>query len=194
MYCLNYEQYLFLNNYYNKLLNTIMAPLTAKLFRDYFGGSWLGRITKNGEFLREITFNWNTAFGEYSAIGIEEGSFAPYSSGIIDNTNQISVTGWRSDVKRWCATWYNQFGGYGELQWVSQEVVKNRTVLFGFIHECKQESDCLTNHVVECEIIDQNNFVYTIRSFRKGFVKIEVERVRTAEELKKFIKNQSLSN
>ena len=48
-----------------------MAQLTAKLFRDYFGGSWKGTIMKNGEFQREIIFNWNKSFGEFSAIGTE---------------------------------------------------------------------------------------------------------------------------
>jgi len=167
-----------------------MAQLTAKLFRDYFGGSWLGKITKNGEFLREVTFNWNKVFGEYSSIGAEEGFVAPYSSGAIDNTNQISAAGWRNDVKRWYITWYNEFGGYGELQWVSQEIVNNRTVLYGFIQECKQETDCLTDHIVECEIIDQDNFIYTIRSFRKGQVEIEFRRNRTSKELKTLIQDQ----
>ena len=38
-----------------------MAELTAKLFRDFFGGSWCGKITRNGEFQREVVFNWPEA-------------------------------------------------------------------------------------------------------------------------------------
>lgn len=167
-----------------------MAKLTAKLFRDNFGGSWIGKITKNGEFQREITFNWNKCFGEFSAIGVEAGFIVPPCSGALDNSNQISVGGWRSDVKRWCRTWYNEYGGYGELEWSSQELIDGKTVLYGFLHECKQESDDCTNHIAKCEIIDKNNLKYTIQSFRKGLVEIDVKRIRTANELKNLLQNQ----
>jgi len=168
-----------------------MAQLTAKLFRDYFGGSWKGKIFKNGEFQREITFNWNKSFGEFSAIGVEVGYIVPPSNGAIDNTNQVSIAGWKSDVKRWYRTWYNEFGGYGELQWTSRAKIDNKTVLYGFVHECKQESDDCTEHIIQCEIIDKNHFKYTIQSFRKGIVIIEVKRVRTSKELKKLMEDQT---
>lgn len=42
-----------------------MTELTANLFRDLFDGCWSGKITKNGEFQREIIFNWPKAFGQY---------------------------------------------------------------------------------------------------------------------------------
>jgi len=35
-----------------------MAELAAKLFRDYFGGGWVGKVKKNGKFQREVVFNW----------------------------------------------------------------------------------------------------------------------------------------
>ncbi|MGB5262315.1 MAG: hypothetical protein WBN28_01865 [Lutimonas sp.] len=169
-----------------------MAKLEAGLFRAYFGGSWKGKIFKNGEFQREITFNWNKSFGEFSAIGTEEGFIVPPSNGAFDNTNQVSIAGWKNDVKRWFITWHNEFGGYGELQWTSQELIDGKTVLYGSLHECKQESDDCTEHIVKCIIKDEDNFKYTIQSFRKGIVEIEVKRVRTSKELKKLMEDQTI--
>jgi hypothetical protein len=168
-----------------------MTELTAKLFRDYFGGSWIGRITKNGEFQREIIFNWPEAFGKFSSIGVDEGMIVPPGFGIQDNTRQVAISGWRSDTRRWCAEWYNEFGGYGELQFTSQEVIDGVTLLHGSLHECKQESDDPTDHIALCEMYDQNNFKYTIRSSRKGLVEIVVRRIRTAKELKALMEKQT---
>ena len=132
-----------------------MAELTAKLFRSYFGGSWLGKITKNGEFQREIVFNWPIAFEKFTAIGTEGGLTTPPGIGFHDDTNKVAVAGWRQDTKRWCIFWFNEFGGYGEAQWTSQETVNNITKVYGFCNECKQESDDLTNHNILCDIHDQ---------------------------------------
>jgi len=160
-----------------------MPALTAKLFRDYFGGSWISRITKNGEFQREIVFNWPVAFGKFSAIGTEAGLVVPPDTGVLDNTRQLSISGWRADVNAWNQVWHNEFGGYGELQWTSQDIVNGVTVLYGFCHECKQETDDPTDHIIMCEMVDQDNFKYTIRSFRKGVTEIVAKRIRTANEL-----------
>ncbi len=165
-----------------------MAELTAKLFRDYFGGSWSVKIAKNGDFQREIVFNWPEAFGKYSSLGIEAGLVVPPYTGVLDNTSQVAFAGWRPDVRRWVHTWHNEFGGFGELQWTSQEEVEGLTVLHGFIHECKQEGDDPTEHVIKCEMFDKNNFKYTISSFRKGLTEIVAKRIKTAEELKKLMK------
>ena len=168
-----------------------MAELTANLFRDYFGGSWLVRIIKNNDFQREIVFNWPEAFGKYSSLGAEEGFVVPPNSGALDNTRQLANAGWRSDVRRWVQSWHNEFGGFGELQWTSQEKVEGLTVLHGFIHECKQEGDDPTSHVIKCEMFDKNNFKYTISSFRKGLTEIVAKRLKTAEELKKMMEKQA---
>ena len=167
-----------------------MAVLTAELFRNYFGGSWLGRITKNGEFQREVVFNWPNAFDKFSAIGTEEGMTTPPGIGFHDDTKKVSVAGWRQDIKRWCITWHNEFGGYGEAQWTTQETVNKITSIYGFCNECKQESDDVTYHIISCEMTDQNHFKYTINSFKKGLVEIEAKRIRTAEDLKKLMVNQ----
>jgi hypothetical protein len=168
-----------------------MAELTAKLFRDYFGGSWSGRITKNGEFQREINFNWPVLFGKFSSLGTESGLMVPQDGGILDNTRQIIIAGWRSDIRRWCYTWHNEFGGYGELQWSSQEKVNEVTVLYGIVHECKQEVDDPTDHIAMCEMYDQDNFKYTIQSFRKGLLEIVAKRIRTAKELNYLLDKQA---
>ena len=113
-----------------------MAELSAKLFRGYFGGSWLAKITRNGEFQREIVFNWPAPFGKLSSLGIEEGILAPPYSGALDDTKQVAIAGWRSDIRRWGHIWYNEFGGFGEVQWTSQDVDDGVTVLYGFGHDC----------------------------------------------------------
>jgi hypothetical protein len=168
-----------------------MPALTAKLFRDYFGGSWSGRISKNGEFQREIVFNWPELKGKFSSIGAEEGLIAPPGLGVQDNTRQVAIAGWRSDTRSWCAHWYNEFGGYGELKFISQEVIDGVTILHGSLHECKQESDGPTDHVAMCEMYDHDNFKYSIRSFRKGLVEIVARRVRTANVLKTMMEKQA---
>jgi len=168
-----------------------MAELTAKLFRDYFGGSWTGRIAKNGEFQREIEFNWPEAFGKLSSFGTEPGMIVPPGLGVQDNTRQIAISGWRSDTRRWCAHWYNEFGGYGELQWLSQEEVNGVTILHGSLHECKQESDDPTDHTALCEMYDQDHFKYTIQSSRKGLTEIGATRIRTGKELNILLEKQA---
>ena len=168
-----------------------MAELTAKLFRNYFGGSWSGRITKNGEFQREIVFNWPELSGRFSSLGTEGGLMVPPGSGVVDNTRQIAIAGWRNDIRRWGQVWHNEFGGYGEVQWTSQEEVNGLTVLYGFGHECKQESDDPTDHIIMCEIFDHDNFKYTIRSFRKGLVEIVARRIRNGKELSTLLEKQA---
>jgi len=170
-----------------------MPELTAKLFRDYFGGSWSGKITRNGEFQREIEFNWPEAFGKFSSLGTSEGLMVPLYGGVLDDTKQIAIAGWRSDTRRWYAQWYNEFGGYGELQWISQVEVNGVTVLHGSLHECKQESDDPTDHVAICEMIDHDNFKYTIRSFRKGITEIVARRIRNANELNALLAKTTLN-
>ena len=167
-----------------------MAELTANLFRNYCGGSGLGKISRNGEYLRDIEFNWPEAFGKYSSFGTEEGLKVPSGGGFHDDTMKVTVSGWRQDVKRWYISWYNEFGGYGELQWTSQQIVNGVNILYGFGHECKQESDDLTNHIILCEMTDQNNFKYTLRSFKKGIIEIKARRIRTAELLKTLMKDE----
>jgi hypothetical protein len=168
-----------------------MSKLKAKLFRDFIGGSWLARITKNGEFQREIVFNWPAPFGQFSPLGTDTGLVVPANGGPLDDTKQVAVGGWRSDIGRWNTVWHNEFGGYGEIQWTSQDVVNGITVIYGVAHECKQETDDITNHIIMCEIFDKDNFTYTIRSFRKGITEIVARRIKTAKELDMELKKQA---
>jgi len=168
-----------------------MAELTAKLFRDFFGGSWSGKVTRNGEFQREVVFNWPELSSRQSCLGTEPGLIVPQGAGVLDDTRQVSVSGWRQDIRRWSHVWHNEFGGYGEIQWTSQEVVNEVTILYGICHECKQECDDPTDHIVRCEIFDQNHFKYTIQSFRKGILEIDARRIRTAKELNALLEKQA---
>lgn len=168
-----------------------MSELTAKLFRDFFGGSWSGVITRNGDFKRQVVFNWPELSGKFSSLGTEQGLIVPPGGGVLDDTRQVAISGWRHDIRRWSHVWHNEFGGYGEIQWTSQEVVKGVTTLYGSIHECKQESDDPTDHIIMCELFDMDNFRYTIRSFRKGVLEIVARRIRTGEELNGILEKQA---
>jgi hypothetical protein len=167
-----------------------MAELTGKLFREYFGGSWSGIITRNGEFKRRLVFNWPELNGNYSSLGTEPGLMVPPGGGVLDDTRQVAISGWRHDIRRWVHVWHNEFGGYGEIQWTSQDVVNGVKVLYGFGHECKQESDDPTDHIIICELFDRDNFKYTIRSFRKGLLEIVANRIRTSKELNVLMEKQ----
>jgi len=168
-----------------------VAELTAKIFRDVFGGSWLGKISKDGEFQREVVFNWPELGGKFSSLGTEAGLLVPPGGGFLDNTKQTSISGWRCDIRRWCHEWYNEFGGYGEIQWSSSEVIDTVTILYGFVNECKQETDDPTDHIAMCELYDNDNFKFTFRSFRKGLLEIAARRIRTGKELDALLKKQS---
>jgi len=168
-----------------------MAELTAELFREFFGGSWSCVLTRNGEFKRQVVFNWPELSGKFSSLGTGPGFMVPPGGGALDDTRQVAISGWRHDVRRWVDTWYNEFGGYGEIQWTSQEVVNNITILYGFCHECKQETDGMTDHIIMCELFDHDNFKYTLRSYRKGVLEIFATRIRTAKELNELLEKQA---
>jgi len=68
---------------------------------------------------------------------------------------------------------------------------KGITILYGFVHECKQESDDPTEHIVMCEMYDDNNFKYTIRSFRKGLLEIDASSISTAKKFNALFKKQA---
>jgi len=162
-----------------------MAALTAQFFRDYFGGRWNVNLSKNGEFQRTLIFNWPKTSGKFCSLGVESGLTVPPGLGFINDSNQIAIAGWRSDLSSWCAVWHNEFGGYGELKWTSTEVISGKTFFYGTLHECIQEGDDPTDHITMCEIIDQDHFKYTIQSYRKGLVEILAKRTKTTIELKK---------
>jgi hypothetical protein len=168
-----------------------MAVMTPNIFRDVFSGSWSGRISRDKEFQREVIFNWPEMSGKFSSIGTEPGSVVPEGGGILDNTRQVAISGWRSDIRRWGHVWYNEFGGYGDLQWTSSEVIDNVTNLYGICHECKQENSDPVDSIALCELYDKDNFRLTLMSFRRGLLEIVARRIRTGEELNKLLKNQS---
>lgn len=161
-----------------------MGALTAQFFRDYFGGRWNVNLSKNGEFQRTMIFNWPKTSGKFCSLGVESGLMVPPGLGFINDSDQIAIAGWRSDLACWCAVWYNEFGGYGELKWTSTEVISGKTFFYGTLHECIQEGDDPTDHSAMCEIIDEKHFVYAICSFRKGLIEISATKILTERELK----------
>ena len=168
-----------------------MPELTANIFRDFFGGSWSGRISRNGEFQREVVFNWPELSSRQSCLGTEPGFIVPEGDGVLDDTRQVSISGWRQDLRRWSHVWHNEFGGYGEIQWTSQDIVNGIGVIYGYCHECKQEGDDPTDHIIMCELFDKDSFRYTLQSFRKGILEIVASRIRTAIELNELLKKQA---
>ena len=172
-----------------------MAELNSKLFRDYFGGSWVGQVYNNGEFFREIEFNLPLAFEKnFSSIGTEEGLKVPAGVGFYDDTQKVAIAGWRQDLRRWSMSWFNEFGGFGEMNWTSCELQEGKNILYGYGHECKQESDGTTDHILKCEMLDQDNFKYSLRSFKKGLIEIHAKRTRTAEELELLMKSDGVKS
>ena len=138
-----------------------------------------------------MVFNWPELSGSQSSLGTESGLIVPAGAGVLDDTRQVSISGWRQDVRRWSQVWHNEFGGYGEIQWTSQDLVNDITVLYGFCHECKQECDDPTDHIIMCELFDYDSFRYTLQSFRKGILEIVARRIRTAEELNELLQKQA---
>ena len=65
------------------------------------------------------------------------------------------------------------------------------TIIYGSLHECKQEGDDPTDHAVMCEIMDKDRFRYTLQSFRKGILEIDATRIRTAKELHALLEKQA---
>jgi len=166
------------------------SELTANIFRDYFGGCWLGKIIKNGQFHREIVFNWPIAFGKFASIGTEEGQKVLSGGGFFDDTYKIIISGWQPDTKRWLCSWFNKYGGYGEIQWRSQDIINNVKVLYGIVHECKQESETPTDHTIFCEMFNLNTFKFTMNSFEKGVIELKAKRLKTAKALHAIMKDQ----
>jgi hypothetical protein len=65
--------------------------------------------------------------------------------------------------KKWCDPWFNDKGGYGELQWTS---VKGDTV-YGFCREVPEEDADAIEWMVSCKMVNNDNFIYTLRNAKK---------------------------
>lgn len=160
-----------------------MVELTAKLIRDYFKGSWLGKVSINGDFINENIFNWTEESDQYPVPNVKlEWKLLSESGNKAKKDNQIFSV-WRSDKSSWVNIWYNESGGYNELHWTSQEEVNGMTVLFGFLRERTNDSKLPTEYIAMCELNNQNSFKYTILSFRKGILEINAKRTGKAVDL-----------
>jgi hypothetical protein len=167
-----------------------MAELTTKLVRDYFAGSWSCQVFINGELNHELEFNWAEESDKYSVPAIKlEWRWLPGSGDKEEKNNQVIVA-WRSDKRSWVNMWYNASGGYSELQWTSQEVVNGITVLYGSLRERTSDGGLPTEHIAMCELNDQNNFKYTILSYRKGILEMVAKRNEIDQEMNAIAEEQ----
>jgi hypothetical protein len=163
-----------------------MSALNAKLFRDYFGGTWDCSISENGKPIGNAVLSWPEAFGK--CLGTPPGRVVPEFAGLQDSAvvAQVAIAGWRSDIKRWCDPWYNEKGGYGEVQWTS---IQGDT-LYGFCHEIKEEDADPIEWVISLKMLDQDHFNYNLISF-KGTMEVVGKRTRTAKELDQLMAAQA---
>jgi len=168
-----------------------MAELTTKLVRDYFKGSWSGKVFINGEFTNEIIFTWTEESEQYSVPNVKlHWKIMSDKLNIEEKDNRI-ISVWRSDKHSWVNMWYNKSGGYSEQQWTSQEEVNGITVMYGSLRERATEGGLPTEHIAMCELIDQNNFKYTILSYRKGILEMIAKRTSTENEMISFSEKQA---
>ena len=160
-----------------------MAELTEKLIREYFKGSWSGKVFINGGFTHEIAFNWTEESIQYSVPNIKlEWRLVTDGINKSDKNNRI-IAIWRSDKCTWINIWNNESGGFSELRWTSQEEVNGITVLYGFLHERKTDKEIPTEHIAMCELQDKQNFKYTILSYRKGILEMVAKRTGISDEM-----------
>jgi len=157
-----------------------VAELDAKLIRDYFGGRWTCTTYKNGELVRENAVEIKGSPEKPGGIG--EIAFGMLALGFasVDEHDQLAIAGWHSDINRWCDRCYNEAGGYSEHSWTSQGEINGVTVLYGTVHVCEKEGDDPADYIAMCELLDRDNFKYTIQSYKKGIVEIVANRVSPA--------------
>ncbi len=160
-----------------------MAELNAKELRHFFEGNWVCTTYKNGELVREnaVTFEGNSE--EPGETGSSAFRILQLGLESVNGSIELAISGWHSDIRTWCNRCYNEAGGYSELNWTSQGEMNGVTVLYGTVHVCEKEGDDPADYIAMCELLDQDNFRYTIQSYRKGIVEIVANRVSTAEKL-----------
>lgn len=159
-----------------------MAELTSKLVSDYFAGTWICKVYINGELKYDLELRFTEESGKYSVHGVKLNFWFSTVNGDKGENKQIIVN-WRSDKLSWVNMWYNESGGYSEQQWTSQEEVNGITVLYGSLRERTAEGGLPTEHIAMCELKDENNFKYTILSYRKGILEMVAKRTGTVREI-----------
>lgn len=159
----------------------MMTALTAKFFVDYFSGTWKGKVFLNGVHKSEIILRYaennelNASLALGAVIGVVHGEQ-------IQEDNMLSGQGgWRSDTHSWCELWYDKSGAYNELQWTSLQELNGIKVLYGFVHECKEEGDEPAEYIAMCELTDTANFKFTSQSYRRGILEVEASRIGTSK-------------
>lgn len=164
-----------------KAQTVVMAKLNAKLLRGYFGGNWVCTTYKNGEFVRENAVNFKGNPEKPGELGSIAFQILQLGMDSINGSEQLAIAGWHGDIHTWCGRCYNEAGGYSELNWTSQGEINGATVLYGTVHVCEKEGDDPADYIAMCELLDEDNFRYTIQSYRKGIVEIVASRVEKTE-------------
>lgn len=132
-----------------------MAKLDVKFIREALVGKWDVEIVVNGQHVSNIVMDWPDAFG--LCIGVEPGKMVPEDCTVEAGLKMIAFAGWRSDIQRWYGHWYNNRGGYGELQYTHQE----GNTLCGYIHEVASDGADPVEWSIACEVADDHNsFIY----------------------------------
>ena len=148
-----------------------MAALDVKFIRESLAGKWDVAIKVNGKPAGNTIMDWPDAFG--LCLGVEPGKFVPAEVSVDANVRQIAMAGWRSDVGRWFGHWYNDKGGYGELQYTYME----GDTLYGYIHEVPVEGADPIEWSVSVKVIDHDNFHYQYVGV-KGTKELVAKRVK----------------
>lgn len=160
-----------------------MAELTKKLIADYFAGNWSCQVFINGEVNHKVEFRWSEEYVKFSAPRIKSEWWLLSESGEKEGKSNPVVVAWRSDKRSWVNMWHNESGGYSEQQWTSQNEVNGITVLYGSLRERTTDGGLPTEHIAMCELKDENNFKYTILSYRKGILEMVAKRTGTVREI-----------
>jgi hypothetical protein len=148
-----------------------MAKLDVKFIRESLTGKWGVDVVVNGNKVTHLIMDWPDAFG--LAIGVEPGKVVPLDCTVQEGVKQIAMAGWRSDVQKWYGHWYNNKGGYGELQYTYQE----GNTLFGYIHDVPADGADPVEWAVAVEIPDHDHFIYRYFGV-KGTRELHAKRVK----------------
>ena len=131
-----------------------MAKLDVKFIRESLPGRWDVDVIVNDKKVANLVMDWPDAFG--LMIGVEPGKMVPLEVTVQEGVKQVAMAGWRSDVQKWYGHWYNDKGGYGELQYTYQE----GNTLFGYIHDVPAEGADPVEWSISCEVVDHDHFIY----------------------------------
>jgi hypothetical protein len=148
-----------------------MAKLDVKFIRKALTGKWDIDVVVDGKKVSHLIMDWPDAFG--LCIGVEPGKFVSEEVTVEKGVKQIAMAGWRCDVQKWYGHWYNDKGGYGELQYTYQE----GNTLYGYIHDVPADGADPVEWSVAVEIPDHDHFIYRYFGV-KGTKELQAKRIK----------------